>query len=650
MNHPAAPLSEVFDIWAEVYDNQPNPLLSLEERVLGPMLTDIDGLNVLDAGCGTGRWLRWFAERSPGSLTGVDFSAEMLLRAAGKLQRQCGLRLGSCSTLPVRDATVDLALSSFVLSYLQDLKAFALELDRVTRPGATIFLTDMHPDTEASCNWKRSFPARGSNTKIEAHRWSLPQIIHAFQSAGFEIESLLEPAFGLHEKRIFEECGRLDCYQSVATLPAIYILRLQKPTRSTPQGDVQRDAAESFHLVGARCALGADAVASASVEVRAGDIASIEIQSWVREQPNPLSAGILDLSGYLLLPGLINAHEHLEFALFPNLGAGPYENAAEWAQDIHLNNASLIARHRNVPQCVRLWWGAIRNLICGVTTVCHHNPISPELLDPAFPVRVLSDFGWAHSLCFEPDLARAFEMTPRHLPFILHAAEGRDEKSAQEIFELDRAHVLDERAVLVHALACTREAASLLNERRAAVVFCPTSNQFLFDRSPTAPFIRSIDNAILGSDSPLTAAGDLLDEIRFAHTQIGLDAGSLYNMVTERSASVLRLRKGEGRLRPGSVADLIAVRDIGLSPAETLAQLTFKQIELVMLAGSIRLASSRLFERLPGAVKSGLEPLEVDSHRQWIRAPVSELLEEAEKALGSAIRIGGKRVRRAAAA
>ena len=65
---------EVFDSWAEVYDGQPNPLLSLEQRQLGPMLADVRGLDILDAGCGTGRWLQQLADRSPRSLLGVDTS------------------------------------------------------------------------------------------------------------------------------------------------------------------------------------------------------------------------------------------------------------------------------------------------------------------------------------------------------------------------------------------------------------------------------------------------------------------------------------------------------------------------------------------------------------------------------------------------
>jgi cytosine/adenosine deaminase-related metal-dependent hydrolase len=188
---------------------------------------------------------------------------------------------------------------------------------------------------------------------------------------------------------------------------------------------------------------------------------------------------------------------------------------------------------------------------------------------------------------------------------------------------------------------------SLINRRRASVILCPTSNEFLFHRSPSLGFIRSLDSTMLGSDSPLTAAGDLLDEIRFVHTQTGLDANSIYSMVTNRPAEILRMRQGEGGIKPGSVADLVVIRDTGLSPAETLARLTNDQIELVMVGGRLQLAGEWLYERLPGDLKHGLQRLEVNGHPRWVRAPIDRLFAETEEFLGSDLCVGGKRVRHA---
>ena len=162
---------------------------------------------------------------------------------------------------------------------------------------------------------------------------------------------------------------------------------------------------------------------------------------------------VLDLSGYLLLPGLINAHDHLEFNLFPRLGRGLYNNAAEWARDIHHPECSPVKEHLTVPKRVRLLWGGLKNLLSGVTTVSHHNPYDREVFESRFPVRVIRHFGWAHSLHFSPDMAVRFRDTPPNWPFVIHAAEGSDSSAFSEIERLDAMGVLDHRTVLVHAIA-----------------------------------------------------------------------------------------------------------------------------------------------------------------------------------------------------
>jgi ubiquinone/menaquinone biosynthesis C-methylase UbiE/cytosine/adenosine deaminase-related metal-dependent hydrolase len=644
----AAP-SDVFDTWAHVYDEQPNPLLALEQRFLSRMLPDVAGLHVLDAGCGTGRWLQLLAQHRPASLVGVDSSPQMLERAKAKVGSASILHRGSCTSLPLQNNSVDLVLTSFVLSYLNDIEDFARELYRVARPGATIFVTDMHPDTALSCNWKRVFKANGAEEQLPTETYELQEIVKAFQACGFELSIGIEPCFGSPEKGIFQQNGKMDSYETSAGLPAIYILQLRKKLATASHQHHQTDATENIRISGARCAVGFNAATAGTLTVDRGHIRSIATRAFAPDSKSS-SAVDLDLSGYLLLPGLINAHDHLEFALFPNLGTGPYQNSTEWAEEIHRTHAALIARHRKVPKAVRLWWGAIRNLLCGVTSVCHHNPLSRELLSSEFPVRVLSKFGWAHSLEMDPNLLHNFDHTPANLPFILHAAEGVDAKSAQEIFDLDRMQVIDDRTVLIHGLALNPKAVSLLNRRRAALVVCPTSNQFLFHSTLSSSLIKSVNMAVLGSDSPLTAAGDLLDELRFVRNNMSLDSNLLYGMVTARSANVLRLRNGEGYLRSGAAADVIAVRDIGLTPAETVAQLTFDQVEFVMHSGHVQLASAAFYERLPDSMKINLQPLLIEGHQRWLHAPVDNLLLEARKVLGRDIRLGGKRVDNASAA
>jgi MoaA/NifB/PqqE/SkfB family radical SAM enzyme/ubiquinone/menaquinone biosynthesis C-methylase UbiE len=270
--------AETFDTWADVYDSQPNPLLALEQRILGPMVPDVRGLDVLDVGCGTGRWLKQLAARTPRSLLGVDISPQMLLQAAAKLGHNCDLQLGSSAAMPFGNAVADVVLSCFVVSYVDDLGAFAQEIDRVTRPGSTVLLTDMHPDTEASRNWKRSFEAAGSSTGMQGKGWSLQQVTDAFLDRGFQLLSLREPTFGFEERQNFDECGRLDLYESAAPFPAIYVLELRKPPISTPLENGVLGASEAIGRAATPRALGPDEAMASSRPVPLGsELASMPI-------------------------------------------------------------------------------------------------------------------------------------------------------------------------------------------------------------------------------------------------------------------------------------------------------------------------------------------------------------------------------------
>src|SRR2546430_11146973 len=49
------PTKEGYDRWSEIYDDEANPLIVLEERYFPDLLGDVRGSDVVDLGCGTGR-------------------------------------------------------------------------------------------------------------------------------------------------------------------------------------------------------------------------------------------------------------------------------------------------------------------------------------------------------------------------------------------------------------------------------------------------------------------------------------------------------------------------------------------------------------------------------------------------------------------
>ena len=398
----------------------------------------------------------------------------------------------------------------------------------------------------------------------------------------------------------------------------------------------------SWILRGARVARGPDEAATLDLEIGEGKILALRAPA---ASVLPRKARVLELRGHLVLPGLINAHDHLEFNLFPRLGRGPYPNAQAWAREIYRPEESPVKEHLRIPQATRLLWGGLKNLLSGVTTVCHHNSCQAPILQQNFPVRVVKRFGWAHSLQFSPDLASRFHQTAPRWPFILHLGEATDGDGKREIFRLDEMGALNHRTVLVHAVALDGRGLRLAQKRGASLIWCPSSNLFLLGRTLGREVLQSAMTVALGTDSALSGKGDLLDELRLARRLGGLSNRDLYRMVTEQAARLLRLENGEGTLSKGGVADLVVVQDHGESPAAALFRLGRLGVEMVMVGGQVKLVSPSLSRQLPPLLRRRFCRLVIQQRRHaLVDADVPKLYRQARRALGREIRLAGKRV------
>lgn len=398
-------------------------------------------------------------------------------------------------------------------------------------------------------------------------------------------------------------------------------------------------APRNLVLSGARVARSSQIAQPLTVETEGRNIKSLD-----SPQTRPARRSSIDLTGYMILPGLINAHDHLDFSLYPRLGNGPYPSWREWAADIYRPQESPIGKLLGLPREVRVWWGGIRNLLCGATTVSQHDRYMPEVLEYGFPVHVPAEYGWAHSMADPNNVAGRFRETPSNWPFLIHLAEGTDAAAASEFAQLSSTVELNPQIVLVHAVGLTGGQWETVHRLNLGLVWCPLSNLFTLGHTLSLKQIQSMTNVALGTDSPLTAAGDLLDHVRFLHQALRVPPTLLYLLVTTRAARLLRLGEGQGRLEPESLASMFVVRDRHNTPANTLVELDWTDVELVIQAGRIVLASPTLASKLPDELTSHLESLCLDGVERLIDAPSGELARQTAVALGPTFNLWGRQV------
>ena len=115
------------------------------EDIVRPGLGSLQGLKLLDVGCGTGTTDRYLAPRVR-TLHGVDISDEMLVKAQRKVPK-AAFSWYDGEILPFGDETFDVVVAMCVLHHVPISRRFKLvsEMVRVARPGGTVAVFEHNP-------------------------------------------------------------------------------------------------------------------------------------------------------------------------------------------------------------------------------------------------------------------------------------------------------------------------------------------------------------------------------------------------------------------------------------------------------------------------------------------------------------------------
>src|SRR6476620_481379 len=184
-------------------------IFGVPESELGVLPRRLDGLDAIELGCGTAYLSAWLARRGAKPV-GIDNSPRQL-ESARQFQREFDLDfpviLGNAETVPLPDATFDLAVSEYGAALWADPYKWIPEAARLLRPGGRLaFLTnaillmlcvpDLEADGAATDRLLRPYFGMHRNEwpdsdSVEFH---IPhgEWIRLLHANGFEVDDLIE--------------------------------------------------------------------------------------------------------------------------------------------------------------------------------------------------------------------------------------------------------------------------------------------------------------------------------------------------------------------------------------------------------------------------------------------------------------------------
>lgn len=187
-------VARAYDQWSATYDEDKNITRDLDATVLRRAPLSLDGRDVLELGCGTGKNTSYLASKA-NKVLALDFSEGMIARAHERLTTSNVrfIRHDVRDTWPVESASVDAVVGNLILEHVHDLAPVFFEAARVLRPNGEFFICELHPYRQLLGGQAQFVDQRsGETVKVTAHVHTVAEYVNGGIEAGFALRALGE--------------------------------------------------------------------------------------------------------------------------------------------------------------------------------------------------------------------------------------------------------------------------------------------------------------------------------------------------------------------------------------------------------------------------------------------------------------------------